>query len=106
VVNQNVNFTADVRRSDNKKVTWSAVETNGGNISATGIYTAPATAGTYHVKAVSAADPTKSATATITVESTTTASIIGNWNVIQNESAINVFAESISITSNGTITLK
>jgi hypothetical protein len=60
-------FTATVTGASNTQVTWSVVETNGGSITANGVYTAPATAGTYHVKAVSAADSTKSATATVTV---------------------------------------
>jgi hypothetical protein len=39
----------------------------GGSISATGLYTAGSTAGTYHVVATSAADPTRSDSATVTV---------------------------------------
>lgn len=51
-----------------KTVSWSIVEApEGGTVTATGGYTAPQTAGTYHVVATSAADPTKSGTATITV---------------------------------------
>lgn len=42
-------------------------EAGGGTITPTGLYTAPATAGTFHVVATSVADPTKSATATVTV---------------------------------------
>jgi len=99
-------FTATVTGPSNTKVTWSVEEQNGGSITSSGVYTAPATAGTYHVKAVSAADPSKSATATVNVGSTTSASIVGNWKVIQNDTAINAFAESISLTNSGTITLK
>jgi hypothetical protein len=57
-------FTATVTGSSNTSVTWSAT---GGTVSASGLYTAPATAGTYTVKATSAADTTKSASATCTV---------------------------------------
>jgi hypothetical protein len=39
----------------------------GGAITSAGVYTAPATAGNYHVVATSQADSTKSATATVTV---------------------------------------
>jgi hypothetical protein len=39
----------------------------GGAVSATGVYTAPSTGGTYHVIATSVADPSRSATAAITV---------------------------------------
>ncbi len=57
-------FSASVVGSTNTAVTWS---TTGGNVSSNGYYTAPATAGTYTVKATSVADTTKSATATVTV---------------------------------------
>jgi hypothetical protein len=43
------------------------VEAAGGTISTTGLYTAPGTAGSFHVKAVSAADPSKSAQALVSV---------------------------------------
>jgi len=61
------NFTATVTGNDNTQVTWSVVETNGGSITTGGVYTSPATAGTYHVKAVSVADKTKSAIVAIVV---------------------------------------
>jgi hypothetical protein len=48
-------------------VTWSVQEAGGGTVSAAGVYTAPATTGTYHVVATSVADTTKNATATVTV---------------------------------------
>ncbi len=48
-------------------VTWSVQEANGGTVDTAGHYTAPATAGTYHVVAISAADTTKKDTATVTV---------------------------------------
>ena len=57
------------------QVTWSVVEANGGSITSGGVYSAPATAGTYHVKAVSGTDSTKSATATVTV----TPGLVGSW---------------------------
>ena len=60
-------FTATVSGSANTAVTWSVTESGGGTITASGVYTAPATAGTYHVVATSVADPTQSATATVTV---------------------------------------
>src|SRR5205085_12614673 len=50
--------------SPNTSVTWSAT---GGTISTSGLFTAPATAGTYTIKASSVADTTKSAPATVTV---------------------------------------
>ncbi|WLT30997.1 hypothetical protein [Geothrix sp. PMB-07] len=48
-------------------VTWQVQEANGGAVNASGLYTAPATNGVYHLKATSVADTSKSATATITV---------------------------------------
>lgn len=49
-------------------VTWSVVETGGGTVDASGNYTAPAVAGTYHVEATSVADPSRAATAAVTVQ--------------------------------------
>lgn len=49
-------------------VTWSVQEGNsGGTITSTGIYTAPTTAGTFHVLATSVADSSQSATATVSI---------------------------------------
>lgn len=49
-------------------VTWSIEEgAPGGTVSASGLYTAPGTAGTYHVVVRSAADTSKAATAVVTV---------------------------------------
>jgi uncharacterized protein YjdB len=63
-------FVATVVGSANIGVTWSVVEgAAGGSINALGLYTAPISPGTYHVKATSNADPTRSATATVTVNS-------------------------------------
>ncbi len=61
-------FTASITGSTNTAVTWSVQEgAAGGTIDATGLYTAPATAGTYHVVTTSQADATQSSTATVTV---------------------------------------
>src|SRR5206468_3617554 len=48
-------------------VTWSVQEAGGGTVDTAGKYTAPATAGTYHVLATSVADTSKSKSATVTV---------------------------------------
>lgn len=49
-------------------VTWSVEEgSTGGTISASGVYTAPETTGTFHVVATNTADTSQSATATVTV---------------------------------------
>ncbi|MBI3132450.1 MAG: hypothetical protein HYZ13_14130, partial [Acidobacteria bacterium] len=68
-------FTATVSGSTNTAVTWKVDGITGGNtttgtLSGTGnstVYTAPATAGSHVLTATSQADPTRSATATITV---------------------------------------
>ncbi|WP_240359047.1 glycosyl hydrolase family 18 protein [Pyxidicoccus trucidator] len=61
-------FTATVTGSTNKAVTWSIQQgASGGTVTSAGLYTAPQTAGTYHVIATSQADTTKKASATVTV---------------------------------------
>lgn len=61
-------FTAAVVNTPNTAVTWSVQEgAAGGTITAGGVYTAPATTGTYHVVATSVADPAQKAVATVTV---------------------------------------
>ena len=60
-------FTATVTGSANTAVTWSVQESGGGAITSAGLYTAPNTAGTFHVVATSQADPTKAAIAIATV---------------------------------------
>jgi Kelch motif/Galactose oxidase, central domain len=63
-------FSAWGRTNKNVAVTWSIQEgTAGGTVSNAGDYTAPKTAGTYHIVAVSMEDPTQSATATVAVPS-------------------------------------
>ena len=60
-------FTASVTNALNPPVTWSVVEAGGGTVLSTGAYTAPTTAGTYHVRATSVADATRTADASVTV---------------------------------------
>lgn len=59
----------------NTAVTWSVQEPGGGTISASGLYSAPATDGTYHVVAVCTADPNISAAATVIVTTPSPGSI-------------------------------
>lgn len=66
-------FLASVSLTDNKLVTWRVLEvTDGGSIApgvdGSGEYTAPARPGTYHVAAISQANPAATATAVITVK--------------------------------------
>ncbi len=61
-------FTCTVTGSADTVCTWSVQEgAAGGAINGSGSYTAPAVAGTFHVIATSHADPTKSASSTVTV---------------------------------------
>jgi len=61
-----VQFSASVSGSTNTAVTWTA---GLGSISSSGLYTAPATGGADTVIATSQADPTKAASATVTIQS-------------------------------------
>lgn len=58
-------FTATVTGSADKAVTWRVQGL--GSVTPTGLYTAPSTAGTAQIIAQSAADPSKSATANVTI---------------------------------------
>ena len=72
-----VSFTAKVKNTTNTAVTWRVTASPGpggggaiGSINSSGVYTAPATvppSGKVTVTAVSVADPTKSASATVTI---------------------------------------
>jgi hypothetical protein len=60
-------FTATVANATDTRVTWSVQEgAAGGTIATDGTYTAPSTAGAYHVVATSVADATARATSTVT----------------------------------------
>ncbi len=61
-------FRAVVTGTTNATVRWSIQESGGGTISTAGLYRAPATAGTYHVVATSAADASVKGTATVSVQ--------------------------------------
>lgn len=58
---------ATVEGTSSQAVTWSCV---GGSVTAEGVYTAPLSYGTFTVKAASVADPSRSATCTVTVDGT------------------------------------
>ena len=66
---QTQQFQATVTGTANTGVNWSAT---GGTVAASGMYTAPQTSGSYVVRATSAADLTKSATAAVTVAAVVT----------------------------------
>jgi hypothetical protein len=65
-----VQFTATVQwtsAGQSQAVRWTVREAGGGSIDASGRYTAPSSAGTFHVVATSAADPSRSMEATVSV---------------------------------------
>jgi hypothetical protein len=64
---QTYRFLADVLGTTNTAVTWSVQEAGGGSISGDGTYSAPASAGTFHVHATSVSDPTAYGQATVNV---------------------------------------
>jgi fibronectin type 3 domain-containing protein len=64
-----VKLTATVTGASSGAVTWAVQEgAAGGSVDSAGNYTAPDTAGTYHVVATSSASPTASAVASVTVQ--------------------------------------
>ena len=66
--NETRGFMATVKGSVNTRVTWGVQEgATGGAITVSGLYTAPTITGFYHVIATSAADATRSASAQVTV---------------------------------------
>lgn len=67
LINGAVQFGVTVSGSSDTAVTWSLKESNGGTVTAAGLYQAPSVNGTYHVTATSVADPSKSATATVAI---------------------------------------
>jgi hypothetical protein len=91
-------FTASVLGTSNTSVAWKAT---GGTVTTTGLYTAPSTAGTYTVSATSAADSTKSASATITVSQPAQVSIsVSPYTANIQTGGQQQFTASVSGTSN------
>ena len=85
-------FTATVTGATSTAVSWSVGEgAAGGAVSLNGLYTAPIAAGTYHVVATSAADSTKSDSATVTV--------VANTGTV----AVNIAPRTAALQLNGTL---
>ncbi len=99
-------FTAVVTGTSNTAVSWSVDGIANGNagtgtISASGLYTAPASPGTHSVAATSVADPTRRATATVTVTAPTAVSItVSPTSASLNTGQTQQFTASVSGTSN------
>lgn len=62
-----INYEPDGPRYPRQPVTWTVMEAGGGGITSTGLYTAPSTVGTFHVKAQREDHPGVADTATVTV---------------------------------------
>ncbi len=62
-----VAFQATVGVPPGTSIVWSVLEPDGGSVSPVGLYQAPGTPGTYHVRALTVTEPGFSGTATVTV---------------------------------------
>ena len=71
-----IKFGAQVTGTANASVTWQVVEPDGGTVDATGLYTAPATEGTFHVRAISAASSASSSSSVVKVKKGTAAQVL------------------------------
>jgi hypothetical protein len=81
-------FTAYITGTSNTAVTWS---TTGGTVSSGGLYTAPASAGTYTVTATSQADSTKSASAAVTVSAAVQHTVSLTWDSVSGASSYSIY---------------
>ncbi len=89
-----VTFAAAVTGSANLAVVWSIQEGSGcGAVTQVGLYSAPVSAATCHVVATSAADPTKSDAATVTVSA-------------KPQVAVAISPRTASVTGGGTVAFK
>ncbi len=98
-----VPFTATVigtTAGQSTAVTWSVQEPGGGTINSSGTYTAPASAGTYHVIAKSVADISKTKTAAVTV--TAAAPLTITTSSLPDGSVGSSYAASLSATGGST----
>jgi hypothetical protein len=86
-------FTATISGATNTAVTWSA---SGGTVSSHGFYTAPNITGTFTVKATSAADNTKSASATVTVSAPVQHTVTLAWASTASVAGYNVYRSTVS----------
>jgi hypothetical protein len=62
-----VAFQAVVGVPPGTSIVWTVMEPDGGSISPLGLYQAPGSPGTYHVRALTVTEPAFSGTATVTV---------------------------------------
>ena len=103
---QTVAFTATVTGSTDTAATWSVVEAGGGTVTASGVYTAPAAPGTYHVTATSHADPARSATAAIAVTTEVLSVTVDPPNLTVAAGGTTQFTATVTTTCGTTVALK
>jgi len=103
---QAVAFTATVTGSTDTAATWSVVEAGGGTVTASGVYTAPAAPGTYHVTATSHADPARSATAAIAVTTEVLSVTVDPPNLTVAAGGTTQFTATVTTTCGTTVALK
>jgi hypothetical protein len=96
-----VQFSATVTGSMDRSVLWSVQEASGGSISDAGLYTAPMTAGTYHVVATSKADAKVTGTATVSVNEVGNCASLGAAGTWENISPSVVSADNGGTFSKG-----
>ena len=96
-------FTAKVTGTTNEAVTWIVMERGGGSVNDKGLYTAPNKAGTFHVRATSKADASKSAEATITVKAAVSVTVDPKT-VTLKQGATQQFTAKVTGTTNEAVT--
>jgi hypothetical protein len=102
---QTVQFTPHVTNATNAAVTWSIQEgTAGGAVSATGLYTAPSTPGTYHVVATSVQDPTRTAVVAVTVSQHVLSVAVSPASVTLSPGQSQQFSATVTTTCGATVT--
>jgi hypothetical protein len=94
-------FSAYISGTPNTAVTWTS---SGGTVNSSGLYTAPASAGSYTVTATSQADTSKSAVATVNVQAQSVSITISPAAATIYVSKTQQFTASVSGTTNTTVT--
>jgi len=101
-----VQFTSSVSGTTNTAVTWSIDQgSSGGSINSSGLYTAPAvtSSASFTIRATSQADPTKSGTATVTVNPAVSVTVSPATATVASGGTVQ-FTASVSGTTNTAVT--
>jgi hypothetical protein len=95
-------FSASVSGTADTSVSWDVLEPDGGSVSTAGLYTAPGTAGVFHVRARSNADPSAAGESTVTVMAPVSVAVLPEHATLA-PSAVLTFAATVSNTANTTV---